>query len=528
MSRDTTQLIIELKEAGQDFEWYPTTQGMIDAVKKKIPSNASSLMDIGAGDGRVLQSLAEKGDAPLLYAIEISPVLRGRWAEEIIPVGTDLFEQNLSALPVDYIFSNPKYSEYEEWVCKIVSEGFAKKAFLVIPERWVNSNAIDQALKRRGADARVIHHDDFSSADRQSRAVIDIVEVSFPKECDYRENVKDPFDIWFNQNIEFFDKAGEFKESESESQLARRFSNATIVEMVEAYLDEYRLLESNYRSIFKLDSGILKELGVNKDAIRSGLKTKISGLKTKYWRVLFTRIDAITSRLTTGSREKLLRKLTGNTSVEFTASNAYSIILWAIQNANKYFDDQLIDLFFELSTFEGVLNYKSNTRAWVKDGWRYTNTSRVNTHYVLDYRFVVTKWRTFNKETYGKWDYPGNLHKDCHNLIADVIAVLSNLGFLTSSEDSLDRTWHPGEWEDFYLINSGDILFQVKAYKNGNMHFRFNQDAIKTLNINVGRLLKWVRTAEDVAREMDIPQEEAQRFFNRNQYILPTKLKLLA
>ena len=527
MKKNTSTLVLQLKQEGQDEEWYPTTDKMIQTVRLHLPENANSIMDIGAGDGRVLAGLKEKCKDATLYSIEKSSVLHQAQPESVIPVGTDLFEQNLSCLPVDYIFCNPRYSQYEEWVCKIISEGYAKKAFLVIPQRWKDSRVIAKAIKLRNATTRVIHSDDFLGGERKARAVIDIVEVTFPKKEQWERGPEDPFDIWFDQNIDTFDKAEEFKESETDSHLARKFANASIDEMVEAYLAEYKLLEGNYRAIFKLDYAILKELDINKDHVRDGLKKKMAGLKTKYWQVLFERLDVITSRLSTKSKEKLLRKLTSNASVEFTATNAYAVVLWAIKNANQYFDSQLIDLFFELSQFESVLNYKSNVRAWVKDGWRYGNRERNNTHYALDYRIVVCQYNAIKNEQFNSWSYPGNLHSNCHNLIADVVAVMGNLGFSTDSMRSLDRQWHGGKWQDFYETNSDNVLFQVKAYMNGNLHFRFMPDAIKALNINAGRLLKWVRTEEEVVTEMGYTPKEAKKYFHRNSHILPSTVKLL-
>lgn len=524
--RKTRDLVVQLSGADQDHEWYPTTEAMIQAVKRWMPENATSIMDIGAGDGRVLASFAEKCKNATLYSIEIAPILRQAQPENIVPVGTELFEQNLASLQVDYIFCNPRYSQYEDWVCKIVSEGFAKKAFLVIPQRWTDSKIIQETIKKRGATTRVIFHDDFSNGDRAARAIIDIVEVTFPLDR-WDRDVRDPFEIWFDQNISTFDKAEELKKDETGSDLARRLSHASIDEMVESYLTEYRLLESNYRAIFKLDYAILKELGVEKDAVREGLKKKMQGLKAKYWQVLFDRLDAITSRLATKSKKKLLDKLTSNASVEFTASNAYSIVLWAIKNANLYFDEQLTDLFFDLSTRDGVHNYVSNQRTWEQDGWRYMNHSRKNTHYALDYRIVVINSVAITKDTW-RWEYPGNLYRECHELIADVIAVMGNLGFQTNSMRSFDRTWTAGKWQDFYLTNSDDILFQVKAYMNGNLHFRFNQEAIKALNINAARLLKWVRTADEVVQEMGYTLKEAKMYFNRNNHILPDSVRLLS
>jgi tRNA1(Val) A37 N6-methylase TrmN6 len=53
-------LLSAVQEAEQDFEWYPTTDRMIRAVAAKIPTDTESVMDIGAGDGRVLLALAKR------------------------------------------------------------------------------------------------------------------------------------------------------------------------------------------------------------------------------------------------------------------------------------------------------------------------------------------------------------------------------------------------------------------------------------------------------------------------------------
>lgn len=530
---NTQQMVMRLKQADEDLEWYPTTNDMILAVQRWLPENAGSIMDIGAGDGRVLVKLAEKCKDAKLYGIELSTILVQAQPKEIIPVGTDVLEQNLACLPVDYIFCNPRYSRFEEWVCKIISEGFAKKAFLVIPQRWKDSEPIGQAVKQRGATTRVIYSGDFEDAERKARAVVNIVEVCYPMDDNgYREKVKDPFDIWFDANISTFDKAEEFKESESRQDLARKYGHASIDEMVAAYQEEHTRMQDNYRAIFMLDYGILKELGVDKNQVREGLKKKMAGLKIKYWEILFERLDAITSRLSTKSKQHLLEKLTRNTSVEFTASNAYAVVLWAIKNANQYFDEQLVELFQALSTFEGVMLYKSNQKAWGHDQWRYMSRWDLQrgtalSNYALDYQIAVSRGSAILKDQWNTYEFPGSLARGCHNLIADAVAVLSNLGFSTYSSRSLDRDWQGGQWENFYAANSDEILFQCKAYMNGNLHFRFMPEAIKALNIEAGRLLKWLRTEEDVVTELGYTPEEAKQYFHRNTQLMPSNIKLL-
>lgn len=525
---NTLELVDELKDNNQDFEWYPTTEEMIDIVKRWIPEDATSIMDIGAGDGRVLESFAKKCKRATLYSIEKSPILIQAQSEKIVPVGTELFEQQLSALEVDYIYCNPRYTEFDEWMCKVIEEGYAQKAFLTVPQRWKDSKTIKKAIELRGAETRIIYSGDFLGADRKSRALIDIVEITFPGWLSgYTKNVTHPFNIWFDNNIDTFDKPTEIVEDLNDEELAKRYSVSNITEMVAAYREEYKRLESNYRGVFKLDATLLREVGVNKATVRDGLKKKLKGLKVRYWRLLFTRLDAIRERLTTKSKNALMEKLTRHNTIEFTASNAYTIVLWAIKNANQFLDDQAVDLFRQLATYDGIMKYKSNQKTWERSGWRYQARQGEFTHYILDYRIIVEEFHAIQKGFDSDWEFPGGIHNNAHNIIADIIAVMSNLGFKTYSLHSHDRKWKGGKWQDWYDDRTDEILFQVKGYMNGNIHIRFNQEAIKALNITVGRILKWVNTVDDVVQEMGYTRREATKYFNYDMKILTSNVRLL-
>lgn len=543
---DTTSTTLRaIQAAGEDFEWYPTTRRMIEWVARHASGlRPASILDIGAGDGRVLLGLAELCATPgddrgrdahavrELFAIEKSPVLAQRWPEEITPLGSDLFEQNLACLPVDVIFCNPPYGQYETWAAAVIESGYARAAYLVIPRRWAESEAIAVALKRRGATAKVIGSDDFHDAERRARAVVDIVEVTYPRkgrEHGYRgAEPEDPFDAWFDRNIDTFDREREMDPDEQgATELARLRGLDSIGELVDAFNDEHARMEANYRAIFKLDYAILKELNVNKEGVRDGIKKKMAGLKAKYWGLLFDRLDVVTCRLATDTKKRFLEKLTGRQAIAFTSGNAYAVVLWAVKHANKYYDEQLVKLFRDLSTFEGVLNYKSNQRTWQRDGWRYRSEGEdPNTHYALDYRVVVRAYRAIDLEWDGR---PRTYLADgACNLIADVIAVMGNLGFGTGGAlPTHARTWVSNVSQP-YRGSDGDPVFEVKAFKNGNLHFRFRPDAIRALNVEAGRLLGWIRGPADVVAELGYSPEEAARYFGCNRLIAPSAVRLLA
>lgn len=542
-------LLASVQSADEDFEWYPTTDRMIAVVARHLDKSHrdTSIMDIGAGDGRVLTKLAsyfnlpnEYGNPishpPTLYAIEKSTILIQAQPEGVIPVGTELFEQNLATLPCTYLYSNPPYSQYESWASLIIESGHARKAFLVLPRRWKENRLIAESLKKRGATARAIHSDDFYDAPRKARAVVDVIEISYPLKGERYGNrwdgseVVDPFDSWFDQNISTFDaedeQAGKGNYDQQQEALARIRKLNTITDLVEAYREEYERMEANYKKIFELDYSLLKELGVNKETVREGIKTKMAGLKSKYWTILFERLDVIANRLSTATRAKFLDKLTGRAALAFTSSNAYAVVIWAIKNANAYFDEQTMELYKALSTFENVLRYKSNVRTWKQNNWRYYHDDPdAPSHYALDYRIVLERHKAISLTW--TYDCPKNLYRGCHDTIADVIAVMYNLGFPTQSLSSMDRDWLPGEWQDWHQLDGTTLLFQCKGHKNGNLHFRFAPKAIKALNVEAGRLLGWLKSAEEVVSELGYSKQEASEMFKCTKLIGTSSARLL-
>ncbi len=523
-------LVEALRDAGEDFEWYPTTRRMVDACRSDLRERhlrVRSILDIGAGDGRVLAWLNE-GFEGQLYAIEKSAILQQQQPDGIVPVGTDFLEQDLMSLPMDVVFCNPPYSEYEAWAAQIIRTVHAETLYLVLPKRWEDSPAIRDALRRREAKAHILHRDDFHDADRRARAVVHVIRVaSFGGWDDdgYRHRRDDPFDRWFDEHIDTFDREAPLRESEEESQaLARLRMLDSIPAMVEAFLEDHAMMEEHYRAIFRLDQALLRELGVDKAAVREGLKKRMSGLKARYWQALFERLDVITSRLTTKTKARFLDRLTGQQGVAFTASNAYAVVLWAIKAANQYFDQQVVDVYRELSTHDGVRNYTSNRRAWEKDGWRYNTESF--SHYALDYRIVLHRYQAIRQGEFSSWDYPGDLHQSGHETIDDLIAVFGNLGFPVRDVPSRTRRWRPGVWQDFRQ-SDGRTVFQIKAFLNGNLHLRIDPQAIKCLNIEAGRLLGWLRTPDEASAELGYVLDEVVPVFGGNHRLVVSSVPML-
>lgn len=89
--------------------------------------------------------------------------------------------------------------------------------------------------------------------------------------------------------------------------------------------------------------------------------------------------------------------------------------------------------------------------------------------------------------------------------------------------------WRAGETEVFHFTKEGFTLplFDVRAFKNGNLHLRFNQSFILALNVEHGRLKGWLHTPEEAAEELKDPAAAA--YFKTNcQLLTDNPARLLA
>lgn len=632
MSQDkeisVAKMVENLKASNEDFEWYPTTKEIIDAMYWDIRGDKRegegtyrceqkhiSMLDIGAGNCKIFSTIQAIADEqPVLdewyyrdtkdrsyrsdyerlanrvnitkyMAIEKSQILIDAMPHNVFVVGTEFNENTLIDKRADVVFCNPPYSQYAQWTERIIKEANADYIYLVIPQRWGANKSITQALKARKATVKLVGSFDFlNSEDRKARARVSLLKISLIKKKEYdryshnheKYQRVDPFDLWFNETFSVgANKVSDDFESDYSKRTAAKTSHKEKTEsalvggrdlvtiLCELYSHELQHLIGTYKKVTELDVDILKELGIKVGALKDGLKQKISGLKVLYWEEVFENLKQITSRLTSGSRDSMLKTLMANTSIDFTATNIYSVVIWAIKNANKYYDQQMIEIYDDFTSEEGLKLYKSNVH-FNKDTFRYCRQDIKDgkTKYALDYRIVLRNHPDA---------YYNSISARQQTKILDIAIVAKNLGFsIDSSWASSNRAINLGDKKNIffhvskdrklqkgakthfgkvdevfeqkdddgstymqYLIGESylhgrivttddDIFTTVKPFKNGNVHFQFNQKFIKQLNLEVGRLRGWIKSPAEAAEEFDITEEEANEYWNSSFQMLPS------
>lgn len=531
-ANNTRQMVIKLKELDMDFEFYPTTPSIIETIKqdydKQGYKESPSVLDCGAGDGRVLNALTDGKK----YAIEKAKPLLNALDKDIFVVGTEFEEQTLIDKRCALIFSNPPYSQFEMWATKIIKEANAGLVYLVIPSRWKDSLDIKHAIELREAKTKVLGSFDFNNADRQARAHVDIIRVRLGYKGNWSSDraKTDPFNVWFDEFFKFdiakteeskYDLDKRASETVSERLKQSLVKGTNIVSVLEElYQHDLEKLIKTYQGLSDVDTEILRQLEVNVEGVRAALSQKIEGLKDRYWSELFHNLNTITDKLTASSRERLLSKLTEHTHVDFTSSNAHAIVCWVIKQSNNFYDDQLISIVEKMTEQANVTNYKSNKKVYSDNEWRYNRMPEDLELYKLEYRIVLERAGGINTSGFS-YDAVNGLTKRAAIFIDDLCTIATNLGYNTYG---LNRA-SSYEWEsnqqkifEYRDIHTGQLetLFTVRAFKNGNLHFKFCQKYIMRLSIEFGRLKGWLKNSSDAAKELDIPEEEAVLSFGTN------------
>ena len=547
----TSAKINALKTADEDREWYPTTPEIMKAMENDIvgyvwaheddygnrkasavcfnwnrdnKKNKSikdidipSFLDIGAGDGRVLDYF----NARKKYGIEIARTQADDLIRKgIFIIGRDYWDVSLIDQSYSLVYSNPPFSQFERWVNKILSECNFDILYLVMPVRWKNQTAITKELERY--ETAVIGEFDFSQGDRTARGKVNLVRVNAPwiepekRSPLHQQTLENAFERWVREYIADFNEENEETDDspDEEREEALALKDTPINQLVADYEREKETLGAAFKAIGKLDTAIIKLLGQDKESMLEIIRKSISGLKSKYWRAAFEKLEPVQTRMTNKTRRRIFENIAEFKTLDFNTDNIYSIIIWIINNSNIGILDQIGEVFDEMASKEYIEEYKSN-RHWVKGDWR--NTERewefrefpARWKLGLDYRIVVNAWLNTT------YSYRGTYS----TVVDDFIIICRNLGFPIAAHCKPNYKRHSTEQK--FFTDDGELAFTMRYYTgNKNAHLKINKKLLMKFNIEVAKIRKWMSDPGDVAEEYGVSEAEAAKLWKSGVALL--------
>jgi len=545
----TNQKLSLLKETDSDFEWYPSTPEIMEAMsddlwaylrKHKNDYSArdnnnkervsikeedgysgksrksvqrldiDSFLDIGAGDGRVLEFFNARNK----YGIEIARAQADDLIRKgIFIVGRNYWDVSLHDNDYALIFSNPPYSQFVPWVNKLLLECNFHILYLVMPVRWTNQKEITRELKRY--ETSVVGEFDFSNADREARGKVNLVRVNAPwkkvegERANYETTIENAFERYVRENIADFEDKNYHDDWEEEKETEVALKKAPIDQLLSDYEAERENLSNAFRAIGKLNAEIIKLMGQDKNSMLEIIRKSIKGLKKKYWRATFDKLEPVQKRMTFGTRKKIFESIDEFKTLDFNADNVYSVVIWIINNTNVGILEQIGEVFDALTSVDFIEKYVSN-KHWSKSDWR---NGRDDYKYSklperwklgLDYRIVV--------ETHNQLGMYAR--RERRTIIDDFIIICRNLGFPIAADNDDPDYWLQ-QTEQKFFTEAGELAFTMRYYTgNQNAHLKINKRLLMKFNVEVAKIRKWMSDPGDIVDEYAVTESEAAALWN--------------
>lgn len=323
-----------------------------------------------------------------------------------------------------------------------------------------------------------------------------------------------PFNRWFETTFEIKAANNETEyDFEKQEKIKNQLVSAPnkIEALVNLYNKEMNRLYGSFKAICALDNKTLEDIGVDTLKVRESLKYKIEHTKILYWHIVFNYLDEITTRLTYDARDELFKKFDRLNQVDFNESNIRSVVIWVLKNASSLFDDQLVKLYKTFTQPDNIIKYKSNQRVFKRDEWYNNHFDRDSTvsHYCLSYRIICDRLY-FRSSTWNGYKIDDI---KAQTIVDDLNAIAYNLGFVSASKDIPESF---GE-KYYILMPDGKPLIEFKFYQNGNTHLKLNKEFAKALNVEVARLLGWIRDKSEIKDEFpDEMADGAEKYFGKS------------
>lgn len=544
----------------QDVDFYPSTDEIIDAVRNDLLTitkriEGLSILDVGAGDARVLMGIAKESETDIcktftvgsyerhipivkLMGIEQSSNLRALWDHTVMPVGSNLFDMSLLRIYADYTFCNPPFQYLESFLVKVISESQSKSIYFVAPKRWHNSEEILKQIKNRRANVVKIGDFSFENADRPVRpenAITELMRIDLVTQDQHGKTDRvDPMELWLKNT--FKEKATESTKVDKLT-IKERLSNTSdrnsliagrdyVDSLVNLYNHETKQITDALVSFSKLDTSTLAAIGITFSNAYSKMVISLEAKREEFWDELLSNSTEVQRYVGSKSVYRFSRLIKSNKSAEFTKENIRATIVWILKNAKHYNDDLFDSAIDNFICSANVEKYKSNRYRFLEGDWDYYSYNDGECQgfgFNTTKRLICTKWQ-WRRSYDGFISDSGTLPEEPSNLINDLLVLANNFGFPVCNFNwKQSINWESGKQFIFEYTdkNTGQIkpLMKVKAFKAGTMHFNFDRDFIQFINVEFGKRNGWIASAKEASEELNIDEETTSIFFDKKSIL---------
>jgi hypothetical protein len=447
---------------GPDF--FPTPRAVAEQMIEGLQIENKVILEPSAGRGDLVEFLQEMG------AREVIACENDRELSKILATKCRIVEPDFLSLKaeqvshIDLIIMNPPFSQDEKHILHAWKIAPAGCQIVALANLQTVKNACYQSRLELKAhiEAYGSYIDlgpAFARADRKTGVDIALIRLHKPG-----QNYAQEFEGFF------------LDEDPEEGQGNGIMPYNAIRDLVNRYVEAVKMYDQQLETAVRLN-GLTslfhgESLGFT---ITEGGKPKArndykKGLQKSAWSYIF-RLMKLEKVSTRGLREDINKFVETQTQVPFTMRNIYKMLEIVIGTTESRMNRALEEVFDEITSHADENKFRH-------EGWKTNSFYMLNKKFILGH-IVETSWRGYPSVRYG-WRNS--------ELIEDMQKALC---FLTGMDYTTCTTLHNffsgtamafGQWYSWGF-------FEVRAYKKGTMHFKFqNEDLWAKFNQRIAKI----------------------------------------
>ena len=447
--------------------FYPTPRHVIELILEGEILKNKTILEPSAGKGDIVDFCIGSG-ATAVIACELNEDLKKIVSTKCPVIGDDFLKLESHVIShIDLIIMNPPFESADKHIlhafniappgCKII----ALCNFEMVNNHYSNRRReLLNIIEQYGNTPQNLG-DCFSNAERKTD-----VEVGLIKIQKAGSNYSTEFEGFFTE---------EDKEEAGEIGI---MSYNLVRDLVNRYVGSIKIFDEQLAAAVKMNAltnGFYTcKLGLNlsednKPVQRNEFK---KAMQKSGWAYIFDKMN-MKKYATTGLKEDINKFVEQQVNIPFTMINIYKMLDIVIGTTSQRMDKALLEV------FDAVTNHHADNRFSV-EGWKTNSHYLVNQKFILPYICPVSKWNDKSSVDM-MWGSRSETLDDMQKALCYITGV-NYESCKTLKSFISDNNCQYGEWYSWGF-------FEIKGFKKGSMHFKFNDaDLWGQFNQRISRL----------------------------------------
>lgn len=447
-------------------DFYPTPVHVIEAMTEGLKLEGKTILEPSAGKGNIVDFLLARGSS--VITCEKDPDLRKIVQTKAPVIEADFLQLTSDKIShIDMIIMNPPFSADEKHIlhafeiapdgCRIIS--LCNLETVKNSDRWSDRRRLKTVIQEYGHYIEMGQC--FEESERKTGVEVALVTLNKPGE---------------NKNAEF---EGFFMDEEP-AELGENgiMKYDFIRDLVNRYVEAVKVYDEQLNTAVKINGLVSTffsdSIGFQctKERYQANRNEFKKDLQKAGWRFIFSKMN-MRKHATRGLMEDINKFVEQQQHIPFTMRNIYRMLEIVIGTQEQRMDKAILEV------FDRVTEHHHDNRHNVK-GWKTNGHFLVGKKFILPYMINPAKEYGYTSDSYNslRQSYDGTI-PDLEKALCFITG--ENYDEIRGVNCTIMRNTY-GEWYNSHF-------FRYKGYKNGNMHFEFqNEDTWGRFNQRVAKL----------------------------------------